>query len=256
MATKDIETQRYLTVRKANEIIIKSRFSLSTQQQKILLFLISKIKPTDNNLDYYYFDIKEFCDICGIAKKGNNYNDIKQQISDIADKSIWLELDNDTETLVRWIEKANIKKNDGIIKIKLDEDLKPFLLHLQKNYTQYELIYTLGLKSKYSIRLYEFLKSIHYNKTKPYTTILTIEELKEKLDATTYIIFRDFNTRVLQITYKEINEKTDLIYNYELIKSGRLTTSIKITVQSKNAIERLKTMATIEKELQQKGGKK
>ena len=255
MATKDIETQRYLTVRKANEIIIKSRFSLSTQQQKILLFLISKIKPTDENFNYYDFDIKEFCDICGIAKKGDNYNDIKQQISEIADKSIWLELDNDTETLVRWIEKANIKKHDGIIKIRLDEDLKPFLLHLQKNYTQYELIYTLGLKSKYSIRLYEFLKSIHYNKTKPYTSILTIEELKDKLDATTYSAFRDFNARVLQPAYKEINEKTDLVYSYELIKVGRKTTSIKITVQSKKTTDRLKTLANIEKELEYKGGK-
>ena len=34
---------------KANDLIRKTRYNLTTQQQKIVLFAISKIKPTDYN---------------------------------------------------------------------------------------------------------------------------------------------------------------------------------------------------------------
>lgn len=38
---------RQMFVVKANALIQKSRFSLSLQQQKIVLYLISKIQPND-----------------------------------------------------------------------------------------------------------------------------------------------------------------------------------------------------------------
>ena len=37
-------------VRKANALIQKSRFSLTTQQQKVILYLISRISPQDKDM--------------------------------------------------------------------------------------------------------------------------------------------------------------------------------------------------------------
>ena len=56
------------------------------------------------------------------------------------DKSVWIKLDEDEETLLRWIEKPYVNKKSGTIKIRLDEDMKPFLLQLKENFTQYELL--------------------------------------------------------------------------------------------------------------------
>ena len=136
--SKKIKDERNLYVVKANELIQKSRFDLSLQQQKIVLYLISKIKYTDEEFTEYEFSIQDFCSVCGIyAESGNNYADLKKNIKAIADKSVWVMLDNGTETLVRWIEKPYISKGNGTIKIKLDKDMKPFLLQLKKKYTQY-----------------------------------------------------------------------------------------------------------------------
>ena len=115
---------RNKTVVKANELIQKSRFNLSLQQQKIVLYLISQITPNDEEFRLYEFSITDFCRVCGIDPyNGQNYLDLKQAIKDIADKSLWISIDEDEETLLRWIEKPYINKKSGTIKIRLDNDL-------------------------------------------------------------------------------------------------------------------------------------
>ena len=105
-----------------------------------------------------------------------------------------------------WIEKAYIIPESGTIDIRLDSDMKPFLLHLRQNFTSYELIYTLHFRSKYSIRLYELVKSIHYNELNEYKRKYSLDELKRLLDCDTlYTEFKAFRRRVLDIAVNEIN---------------------------------------------------
>ena len=149
---------------KANELIQKSRFSLSMQQQKIVLYLISQINYGDEDFKEYEFDIQDFCRVCGIDHtSGKNYDDLKEQIKAIRDKSIWGLTVGGEETTLAWIEKPYINRGSGKIRIRLDRDMKPFLLQLKQNFTRYEIINVLAMKSKYSIRLYELVKSIHFH---------------------------------------------------------------------------------------------
>lgn len=245
--------ERYNTVIKANALIQKSRFSLSTQQQKILLYIISQIEPTDDELKNYIFETTEYCRVCGIETQSDIYQIIREQIKDIADKSVWVELEDGRETLVRWIEKPYIDQNSGKIEIRFDRDMKPYLFQLKERYTQYELIYTLNFKSKYSIRLYEYLKSIHFNKRKPYTQTFEIDKFQSLLDSP-YNNFKDFHTRVLKPAQKEINEHSDIIFSYELKSKGRKITEIDITIERKNSVDLLNTGAKNAQLLDKKKG--
>ena len=119
---------------------------------------------------------------------GKNYKDIKQTSKSLRDKSIWITLEDGSETTLSWIDKITINKNSGSIKIKIDDMMKPYLIHLQRHFTSYELLYTLAMRSQYSIRLYEILKSYAYQKNK----IFDIEDLKRTLSAENYIRFPDF----------------------------------------------------------------
>jgi len=223
------------TVIKANELIQKSRFNLSLQQQKIVLYLISQITPYDDDFKLYEFSIVDFCNICGIDL--GHYAELKEQIKAIRDKSIWITLPNGAETTLAWIEKPYIEPKDGIIKIRLDKDMKPYLLQLKENYTRYELIWTLHFKSKYTIRLYELVKSIHFHDLYEYTREYTIDELRRLLDAEIYTNWINFRQRVLDPAVKEINENSDKIVRYEPIKRGRSFTRIKLFISSKDSIE-------------------
>jgi plasmid replication initiation protein len=247
-----IEIQRYNTVVKANNLIQKSRFDLSTQQQKMLLFIISQISMFDEEFKLYEFEITDFCKICGIdSNQGNNYKLLKEQIKKISDKSLWLELEGGKETLIRWIEKPYIDKGSGTIKIKLDEDMKPYLLQLKEKFTEYELFYTLNFKSKYSIRLYEYLKSIHYKTLERYEKTIEILDFQRLLESP-YKTFRDFNKNVLQVAYKEINEYSDLLFNYELKTKGRKVVKITLIIEPKEIGDRLKTQYRNERILNKK----
>lgn len=236
---------------KANELIQKSRFSLSLQQQKIVLYLISQIMPADEEFKLYDFSISEFCKVCGIDYySGKNYADLKAAIKDIADKSLWIKLPTGKETLIRWIEKPYIDEKSGVIEIKLDEDMKPFLLQLKENFTQYELLWTLKFKSKYTIRLYELVKSIHYHDVNEYRRVFTLDELRRILGAETYKTYQAFKERVLEPAINEINAFSDKNVDYRTEKTGRSVSRIMLIVSSKDTIDRLKLQSEIEKEFE------
>lgn len=226
-----------MIVRKSNSLIQKSRFSLSLQEQKIILYIISKIKPFDTEFKECSFTVKEFCETCNIdISSGKNYDDIKNAIKNIADKSIWVNIEG-ADVLLRWIEKARIQ--DNIIIIRIDDDMKPFLLELNSNFTMYELVWTLHFKSKYSIRLYELVKSIHYFELRPYSRIYTLEELKTLLGAENYD-YSNFKLRVLDVAIKEINTVSDKIVSYKVVKRiKKKVEEIELTVCSVDNLERL-----------------
>lgn len=217
-------------VRKSNDLIRKARFSLSLQQQKIILYLISKIQPTDEDFHEYTFSINDFCIACGInTQSGKTYEYVKDQIKQIADKSLWIKMPTGAETLLRWIEKAKIE--NGNIKIRLDSDLKPYLLNLHSNYTMYELLWTLSFKSKYTIRLYELIKSIHYDKLNKYERTFSVDELKRLLNAEKYEKYYQFRQKVLDKAIQELNEQSDLLVSYKPVKEGKTITKIILIIE-------------------------
>ena len=113
------------------------------------------------------------------------------------------------------------------------------------------------MKSQYSIRLYELLKSYHDMKIgqidrrkaaekdiAPHETNWTVEldELKKRLmteNVKSYSNFNLFKTKVLVIAQKEINELTDINLSFEPITQGRKVVQIRFKVCRKATKERL-----------------
>ncbi|SFC86442.1 replication initiation protein [Butyrivibrio sp. YAB3001] len=158
---------------------------------------------------------------------------------------------------------------DGTLVLRYNNSLTDKIVNLKKNYTLLSLADTLSLKSVYSLRLYEMLKSrydyqkyltkeagelvIEYKLTelKLELGIITsggskeiknelekdnpdydrIEELAEKTGQTKYKEYKIFNRNVLSKAKEELNKKTSLEIDYEPIKSGRRTVGIRFFVK-------------------------
>ena len=212
-----ISTQRGYMVVKGNDIIQKSRFTLSAQQQKVLLSMISKIKPDDEPNKTYTFEIQEFCRLCNIDwGNGGNYIAIKQALYGIDKQVMWIKQpEKKRETRLRWLDKLYISEDSGVITFTFHSDMLPYLLDLREKYTQYSLINVLPMRSKYAIRLYELLKSYEWTVVR---ITIPLDNLKTRLDASNYNNYKDFRRRVLDPAVEEINTYTDLDVGYEPLK--------------------------------------
>lgn len=247
----EIEKKREYLVVKGNELIQQNRFELSLQEQKTVAFICSMIKPIEikdqiNGVPFqleYEFNIRDYCKVCGIDyDAGKNYADIKAVLKHLSDRSMWLD-DGNEEVLVRWLSKVRTNKKSGIAKIKLDEDLVPYLFNLGQKFTQYQLYNILAMKSAFSVRIYELLKSYAFQKSKTFE----IDELKRLLEVEnikSYIRFPDFRRKVLEKAQEEINELTDLNIYFEPLTKGRKVVKIKFRIDQKNPIERMLAGAT------------
>ena len=232
-----------VTVRKDNQMIQNNRFTLSLQEQRIMLFLISKIKPWDSELEEYEFSVTEFSSMCGLDEyqSGRTYAEIKAIIKGLRDKSMWIETEPGVETAVSWIAKARMDKRHQAIKIKLDDDLRPYLLELKSCYTEYELIYALNFKSKYTVRLYEVAKSIHGKKLGTTEIKYNLSDFRKLLGVQQddYPLFANLRQRVLEPALREVNESSDINLLLTPLKSGRKVTAIDILIADKPPEEML-----------------
>ena len=214
----EITQQRSYKIVKANEIIQKARYDLNIVELKMLAYIISKIKPGDTELHEYAFSVKDFCQVCGIDyTSGKNYDRIKKQLKGLRDKSFWVMEEDGREVLVGWLQKARVSTGSGVIKVKLDEDMHKYLIGLIGEHTQYEFLSTLPMKSEYSFRIYELLKSYAFTGGHTFKT----DDLKRQLMAEHYKNFKDFRIYVIEKAIKEINLYTDLEVSWEPEYYGR-----------------------------------
>lgn len=222
-----IEESRSMIVVKSNTLIQQTRYELSLQEQRILLYLISKIKPDDTEIKETEISIIDFCKVCGIDTQNKGiYSYVKSILKNLADKSNWIEFEPDTETLVRWIDTLSIHKGSGTVKISLSRNLTPYLIGLRKQYTQIPLFNILPMKSKYGIRLYEILKSYANLGSKR----IGIDELKKRLNAESYKDTSNFKKKVLFPALKDIERYGDIKVSTIFIKTKNKITHIEFII--------------------------
>lgn len=234
----EIAEKRNYKIVKANEIIQKARYDLNLTELKTLAYILSMVKPTDKPQTIYAFSIKDYCKTCGINDtSGNNYEMVKKNLKKLRDTSFFLMQEDGTETTIGWLAKAWINPGSGKVKVRFDEDLEQYIIGLVNNYTQYELLCTLPMRSQYSYRMYELLKSYAFTQTHTFQ----IDELKKLVNAAKYINFKDFRKKVLEISIKEINLYTDIDVSYEPIYKGRKVVKVKFLIRTKNHLGRFES---------------
>lgn len=217
--------QKELTVYKRDDMIQKSRLDLTLREQRLVLYAISKIKQGDTVDTLYELNIREIYNIVGA--KDESYTRIKKIAQSLSDKSWWVILDDNSESLVRWFSVFRIVPDTDTIRLKFHEDVMPFLFELLKQhkyYTSYGLSDVLPMRRQSSPRLYEILKSYSKNNSEWY---FDLERIKYLLNCQHYDRWVDLKRRVIDPAMQEINELTNMIVNYAPVTKGRKVIGVK-----------------------------
>lgn len=214
-------------VTKANTLITSS-YDLSLEEQRIILTLASMVQPTDEDFKPYKFNIKEFMELLGVEAK-SKYSIIPKITKELMQKVLEIKQKNKI-TQVAWLSSAEYEKGSGTVELEFSPKLKPFMLGLKEFYTTYRLKNVLELRGKYSIRMYEILKSNEFKKIAE----IKVDDLRKilKADIGSYLIYQNFKNRIILQAKKELCSKTDICFDFEEIKTGRKVTALKFHIKS------------------------
>lgn len=227
-----LHKERDALVVKDNILLRDVRYNLTATEQKIIIYLISKILKDDKDFKHIRMGIRDYCALANIKPGGDTYKSVKESIKTLRDKSWWINYDHG-KRLFSWIDTADIE-NESYIDIVLSESLRPYLLELRENFTKYELINVLVLKSKHSIRLYELFRCNLFL----HVWTVSLEELKDILDLTDkYAEYKDLRRYVIDPAVKEISKYTDLSVSYETVKHNRIVTDLIFSIEEKSGYQ-------------------
>ncbi|WIY58797.1 replication initiation protein [Bacillus arachidis] len=223
---QDLQIKENNIVSKSNTLI-EANSRLNLVEQKMLLCLASNIEPNDRDFKTYAFPIRQFHDLLGLSGS-TKYTELSKITKELLSKVIEIRAGEEL-IQVSWLSSAIYNRNKGTIDMRFDPLLKPFLLELSSKFTSYRLANVVKLKSTYAIRIYELLKQ--YEDLKERT--ISLENLRYYLDAMdVYPNYANFKQRVLKPSQKELNQKTDISFEFEEIKSGRKVQRIRFIIRS------------------------
>lgn len=214
---KGKESKKGITlIKKANDLI-EARYMFDIWETRFFLSVLSKIHRDDSDFKVYRIKYKDVIKTFGL-KSNSSYDYLRQAAKNIMDRKVAISYEVGgvvRETLYHIIRKVDYMKegesgrrieSHEYIDVTVEQEMKPLLLQLQKNFTAYDLrnVVRLGV---YPIRIYELLKQ--------YETIgkrtITIEDIKKMFELKhEYPRFSNFYQKVIKPAIEEINDFTDL----------------------------------------------
>lgn len=224
--------------------LITGKQCMGLNEAKLLRLAIMQVVKEDADLKTYKVRIIDLATALGIPS-GNLYRDVRDmckslmtQVVIIGDhtkpKKAW--------KMFQWVSCAEYDGN-GTITIALHDSLKPYLLGLSQWYTTYSCDSILAMKSVFAIRLFELIRAeMRFNGLPPkegIAVMLYLDNIRKACDCEkTFKQFGQFREKVIDISLREINEKTGfkMSYNKEsYVKEGKKVIGIRFIVKSKFA---------------------
>jgi len=222
-------------VNKSNTII-EAKGALSETANKILANLIAMLRVDDTEFQKYAMNIQDYLNLIGSSSK--NTEAIKTSAEELMRNPFWV-----GKKLFNWCSMVDIESMEGYIIFDIHGDLKPHLLELKNKFTSYEIINVLSLKGDYTPRLYEYFlmrfneyKSIYFKQNnkmpKSFTFDLELEWLIEYLQIPTTYRYADIKRQILEVTKKQLLQKTNIKFDYDEKKFGRKVATLIVKVEN------------------------
>ena len=167
------------------------------------------------------------------------YKALKQAVMGLFDAKWGYKYINDKGNKVvryeRFTQSAQYVEGEGTVSFRFADAIIPMLVELEKRFTSYEIEQVAELTSSYAMRLYEFFMQHLDKKTGKGWLDISLDDLRFRfgLLPTEYQAMKDFKKRVLELSLKQINTKTDLSATYTQRKQGRVIVGFRFEFERK-----------------------
>lgn len=216
---------------------INARFELSLTEMRLFISMLKQLKRNDTEFHTYEIPVQDFLNVNG----GKTYEYVREACRNMAHKSIEIEVPPDEKKKSKRVfatyplmAECVYVEGSGRVRCLFNERIKPYLLQLTKNFTIAQVEELLKLKSFYSYRIYWLLKQ--YEDFGERT--IDLQELRRMLmiGDDKYTKFDNFKRRVLNAAQEEL-ENTDIPFDYEIQKKGRVVKGIRFVLRPKEPMQ-------------------
>lgn len=211
-------------VAKSNSLV-RASYKLNLQEQRLVLAAISKLDSRRPHIHPKHSQTSvrisalEFAETFGIDKR-KAYEELKEATNELFERRI-TEINGKQTTKMRWVSKVQYHDGEGWAELTFSLDVLPLLTLLRDKFTTYRLQRVAGLRSTYSIRIFEMLAQFSN------TGLLRIElvDLIRQLDLP-YVRYADIARRVIKPAVEELQIKSNLEIEWRALKDGRAVKTI------------------------------
>jgi plasmid replication initiation protein len=219
-----LHPQKTNIVRQSNKLV-EARYNLTLNEQRVILSLISMIHPKDKDFQCYELSMMQLAKLMKIDPK-HATRDVENVIFKIQDRVVFIRKTDGDYLRTHWL--SSVEKTKNNIHLSFDPKLKPYLLELKEQFTQFQLSTIVQFQSVYTIRLYALLKQYELIGFRKFE----VEKLRKTLgiEKAIYPQFKEFKRRVLNQAKKEFEErdektgeyKSDIGFDLETKREGRV----------------------------------
>ena len=214
--------------------LTEARYSLSVGEQRLVLSILSLISPDDAELKEYSIRAAELRKLLGVKHHGMK-EQVKKALSQLSTRSITIQKE-DGFLIANWFSSAEYKESEGRVIITVDAKLKPYLLQLKEQFTQFNLFTVASFRSAYTIRIYMLLKQ--YEKIGHREFELSEFRLLLGVDDSKYKQFKELNRCIIKQAQTDFNKKengeylSDITFELEtIVTSGRAISRLKFIIK-------------------------
>ena len=212
--------------------IATGRGDFSACMLDILFFILANLKEDETK---YIVNAK---DIEHITGRQWNYQQFREATEVLGSRMFEIQMKGRFRQL--WLFSCvDYIEGTGSFEVSLGQKALPYLFDLKENFSEVQLKSILGASSKYAKRIY--MMCCRYRHLKKKSDVMTIASLKEMLGLKDpkgkkkeqYQKISQFREKVLDVAKMQINEHTDIQFEYTLRKKGRSFHWIEIFINSK-----------------------
>ncbi|MGL4668032.1 MAG: replication initiation protein [Saezia sp.] len=221
-----------LSVTKSN-YLIEARYKLPVQAQKLVIACLGKVDPRHEIPREITMTASEFSELMGIDIK-NAHRELYKAADKLYQSDILIH-ENGEEIELRWVqEKAKKLKGEAAVRLVWSDRVLRYISQIRGNFTSYKLRNIAELQSSHSIRIYELLMRF----TDTGDREIFLDDFKSILGISDkYPEFKILNRAVIKPAIEELNQRSDLVIEYDTIKKGRTVTALAFTFKQSNQLK-------------------
>lgn len=210
-----------------NEIIYNTQ-SLHLYEAKLIRILIMQILKDDTEFKMYKIRVSEFAKILNI-NTSNLYSKMNIIAQNLTNSTIYI-----NNKQCKWVDYCEYDYSTRSIYTIISNDLKPYLININKNYTKYYFEDISNVRSIYAIRIFELIQAEIKLKMIPKEGVnvkILVNTIRKACNCENkYSHFGMFRKKVIDTAIKEIERVSFYCIKYNYIKDYKKVIGFRFNV--------------------------